>query len=95
MALPNHVVKLGDRGDLLLPEDALSAIDVAPGDKVRITIDHRRNELRIDRFVDDLWAEATKDKPKKDFDDLLSEQRKRTQAAKDVFDRRFKPKEQE
>jgi hypothetical protein len=82
---------LGSGGELKLPPDVLEALGIEPEDKeVEIFVDTRRKQLRIERHVDDPWAEALKEKPEKGFEDLMSDQEQREADAQDLFDRKLK-----
>lgn len=78
---------IGSDGRVLLPKEALDAIDVEPGAHVKLFIDTRRRSLRIERHVDDVWGEALKKKDGKSFDDILAEQKQREKEAEDIFRR--------
>lgn len=75
-----------------LPPEALEALDVEPGGELSLEIDTRRKQLRLERHVDDAWAEAMKEKPQKGLEDLMDEQKRREEAAKELFEKRVKDK---
>jgi len=88
MAKKGIKLKVGPNGEIRFPKEALDALDVDPGGDVKLFIDTRRKILRLERHVEDVWAEALQPKEQKDFDDILQEQQKRDQDAADLFDRR-------
>ncbi len=90
MANKGIPLKVGPDGSVVLPKDALDAIDVSAGGDVKLFVDTRRKSLRIERHVDDVWAEALGPRTQKNFDDVLSEQRQREKDAEDIFNRRSK-----
>jgi hypothetical protein len=77
-------------GTVKLPPDALEAIAWEPGEQVRIVVDTRKKEIRLERHVDDVWAEALRPKQQKGFDDLMAEQSKRDADAKELFERKLR-----
>ena len=85
-----RTIKVGANGEIKLPQDVLEAIGHEEGEDVRIFVDTRRKQLRIDRHVDDPWADALKAKDEKDFEDLMGEQKDREDAAKKLFDEKLK-----
>jgi len=85
-------LKLGGGGELKLPAEALEALELEPGGEVTLEIDTRRKQLRVERHVDDAWAEAMKEKPQKGLEDLMDEQKQREEAAKELFEKRVKDK---
>ena len=85
-----RTLDIGANGEIRLPEDAMRTLDVAPGEKLEISVDTRRKMIRLERYVDDPWAEAMKTKEEKGFEDLASEQDKRDAAASELFDRKLK-----
>jgi len=85
-----RTLDIGANGEVRIPDDVLRALDIGPGEKVEIVLDTRRKQLRIERFVDDPWAEAMEQKPQKGFDDLLSEQSKREQDAEKIWEEKLK-----
>jgi len=90
MADPTRHLKLGPKGELHLPDEALHALDLKPGESVKLRIDARHKVLHLERHVDDPWAEALRDKQAPGFEDLLHEQKKRDEEAKRQFDQRMK-----
>ncbi len=85
-------LKVGGAGEVKLPPEALEALDVEPGGEVSLEIDTRRKQLRLERHVDDAWAEALKEKPQKGLEDLMQDQKQREEAAKELFEKRIKDK---
>jgi len=83
---------VGKNGEVRLPPDALEALGLEAGEQVRLTIDTRRHEIRLERHVDDAWGEALKEKKGKDFTDLWDDQSKREEEAKRIFDEGLKKK---
>lgn len=83
-------LKLGGGGEVKLPPEALEALDLEPGGEMSLEIDTRRKQLRLERHVDDAWAEAMKEKPQKGMEDILDEQKQREEAAKEIFEKRLK-----
>jgi len=83
-------LKVGAAGEVKLPPEALEALDLEPGQELSLEIDTRRKQLRIERHVDDAWAEAMKEKPQKGLEDLMDEQKQREEAAKELFEKRVK-----
>ena len=96
MAKPKPLIlELGAHGEVRLPDDALRALEVQPGEKLSLRIDTRHKAVRLERHVDDPWAEALKQKKQDGFEDILGAQKQRDQDASDLFDKRMKeaPKE--
>lgn len=85
-------LKVGATGEVKLPPEALEALELEPGGEMSLEIDTRRKQLRLERHVDDAWGEALKEKPQKGMEDLLDEQKKRDEAAKEMFEKRLKDK---
>ncbi|MHC4134006.1 MAG: hypothetical protein ACYTDU_12070 [Planctomycetota bacterium] len=86
-----RTLPLGSRGELKLPPDVLEALGIVPEDKeVEIFVDKRRKQIRLERHVDDPWAEAMEKKPEKGFEDLMADQQQREADAEDLFDRKIK-----
>jgi len=83
-------LKVGAAGEVKLPPEALEALDLEPGQEMSLEIDTRRKQLRLERHVDDAWAEAMKEKPQKGLEDLMDEQKRRDEAAKELFEKRVK-----
>lgn len=81
---------VGRDGSVKLPQDAMEALDLAPGEQVELRIDTRRKQIRLERHVDDPWKEALKQKDEKGFEDLMSEQKAREAEAERLFDQRSK-----
>ncbi|MDH3590461.1 MAG: hypothetical protein OER88_01185 [Planctomycetota bacterium] len=86
----HRLLDVGAGGVVKLPPDALEAIALEDGEKVRIVVDTRRKEIRLERHVEDVWAEALKPKEQKGFSDLIDEQAKRDEDAKKIFERKLK-----
>jgi len=84
-----RIFDLGKDGSLKLPPDMLEALELEPGQKVRVFLDTRRKELRVERHVDDPWAEAMKRKQGPDFDDLFADQSRREAEADRIFDEKM------
>ncbi len=85
-----RTLKVGKNGEVKLPPDVLEAIGHEEGEDVRIFVDTRRKQVRLERHVDDPWADALKQKDEKGFDDLMDEQKGREDAAKRLFEERLK-----
>lgn len=85
-----RTLTVGPEGEVKLPSDALEAIGWEPGEKVEIHLDTRHRRILLERHVEDAWAEALKRRPEKGFEDILSEQARREQEAKEIFERRLK-----
>ncbi len=85
---PARTLTIGPQGEITLPEDVLQMLDVAPGEKVEFRIDTRHKSVRIERHVDDAWAEAMQPKEQAGFEDILDEQTKRERDAERLFDKR-------
>lgn len=85
-------LRVGAAGEVKLPPEALEALELEPGGEMSLEIDTRRKQLRLERHVDDAWGEALKEKPQKGMEDLLDEQKKRDEAAKEIFEKRLKDK---
>jgi antitoxin component of MazEF toxin-antitoxin module len=86
-----RTLPLGSGGELKLPPDVLEALGIEPEDKeVEIFLDKRRKQLRLERHVDDPWAEALRQKPEKGLEDLMEDQAQREADAKELFERRLK-----
>ncbi|MGH7163718.1 MAG: AbrB/MazE/SpoVT family DNA-binding domain-containing protein [Planctomycetota bacterium] len=87
MAKHPRILKVGKNGEIVLPPDVLEALMVEAGGQVEIHLDERRKSLRVERHVDDAWAEAMKEKPKPAFEDLLADQKDRQDSARRLFDK--------
>ena len=87
---PVRKLKIGPDGKIQLPPDVLEALEASPGGDLEIFVDTRRKQVRLERHVEDPWAEATKERKQKGFDDLISDQEKRDQEASDLFDAKLK-----
>jgi antitoxin component of MazEF toxin-antitoxin module len=85
-----RTLDIGKDGSVRLPDDVMRALDLAPGEKVEIYLDTRRKAVRLERHVDDPWAEAMKQKPEKGFDDLMTEQQKREAEAERIWKEKLK-----
>jgi hypothetical protein len=86
-----RTLPLGSGGELKLPPDVLETLGIEPEDKeVEIFLDTRRKQLRVERHVDDPWAEALRQKEERGFEDLMSDQQQREADAEDLFDRKIK-----
>ena len=86
-----RTLPLGADGALELPPDVLAALGIEAEDtEVEIYVDTRRKQLRVERHVDDPWAEALKEKEQKGFDDLHAEQAERDAEAKRIFEEKLK-----
>lgn len=83
-------LKIGGAGEVKLPPEALEALELEPGGEMSLEIDTRRKQLRLERHVDDAWAEALKEKPQKGLEDLMQDQKQRDEAAKELFEKRLK-----
>lgn len=90
MAEMHRILKLGPKGEVALPDDVLEALDVGPGGELRLFLDTRRRQVRLERHVADAWEEALRRKPEKGLEDVLGEQVKREQEAKALFEKRLK-----
>ncbi len=53
-----RLLKVGKNGEVKLPLDVLDAIGHENGEDVRIFVDTRRKQIRLERYVDDPWADA-------------------------------------
>ena len=84
-----RILDLGADGSLKLPPDVLEALELEPGQKVRVHLDTRRKEIRVERHVDDPWGEALKKKQGPDFDDLFADQSRREAEAERLFRERM------
>jgi len=82
--------RIAPDGSLKLPPDALDALGAEPGDEVRLFVDSRKKVVRVERYSDDPWADALKEKKSKGLDDLFAEQQKRQAAADDLFSQRLR-----
>jgi antitoxin component of MazEF toxin-antitoxin module len=85
-----RLLKVGEGGTVKLPPDAMEHLGLEPGESVQIFVDTRRKQIRLERHVDDPWAEALKQKPETGFDELMDEQAERDEAANRLFDERLK-----
>jgi bifunctional DNA-binding transcriptional regulator/antitoxin component of YhaV-PrlF toxin-antitoxin module len=86
-----RTLPLGSGGELKLPPDALEALGIEPEDKaVEIFVDTRRKQIRLERHVDDPWADALKKKEEKDLEDLMADQEQREAEAQELFERKLK-----
>lgn len=89
MADPVVHLRLGRRGEITLPEDALHALGAKPGDRLKLRIDSRHKVLHLERHVDDPWEEALQEKKAPDFEELMTDQQKRDAEAKRLFEERL------
>jgi len=89
---PARTLTVGSNGEVTLPADVLRLLDVAPGDAVELRLDTRGHAVRLERHVEDAWAEALKPKPQKGLEDVLDEQSRREREADDLFERRLREK---
>ena len=87
--------KIESDGSLRLPPEALAALGAEPGDDVRLFIDTRRKSVRIERHSDDPWADAMKDRPSHDMEDLFAQQKRREAEADDIFQNRLRKSKKE
>ena len=86
-----RTLPLGPGGELKLPPDVLEALGIEPEDKVvEIFLDTRRKQIRLERHVDDPWAEAMRNRPERGIEDLMADQEQREADAEDLFDRKLK-----
>ncbi len=86
-----RTLPLGPGGEVKLPPDVLQALGIEPEDKeVEIFVDTRRKQLRVERHVDDPWADALKEKDQKGFEDLMADQTQREADAQDLFEKKLK-----
>jgi len=86
-----RTLPLGSGGELKLPPDVLEKLGIEPEDKeVEIFLDTRRKQLRVERHVDDPWAEALRQKEEPGFEDLMADQQQREADAEDLFKRKLK-----
>ncbi len=92
MTEKHRKLHIGKAGEVKLPPDALESLGVEPGDQVRLTVDTRKREVRLERHVEDAWGEALKEKKGKDFTDLWEDQSKREEEAKRIFEEGLKKK---
>lgn len=92
MADPVVHLRLGQKGEITLPEDALYALGAKPGDRLKLRIDSRHKILHLERHVDDPWKEALEEKSTPGFEELLTDQQKRDAEAKRLFEERLKQK---
>ncbi|MGQ0612134.1 MAG: hypothetical protein ACT4PV_00070 [Planctomycetaceae bacterium] len=90
MADPTRFLKLGPKGELQLPDEALQALELKPGESVKLRIDARHKVLHLERHVDDPWSEALKGKKGRELEDLLTEQKQRDAEATRLFEQRLK-----
>ena len=90
MAAKPRILNLGPNAEVQLPDDVLEALDLEPGGQLKLFVDTRRKQIRLERHVEDAWGEALKKKPEKGFEDLVSEQKARDAAASELFDNRLK-----
>ena len=95
MAKKPLILDLGANGEVRLPGEALEALEIQPGEKLALRIDTRHKQVRLERHVDDPWAEALKQKKQDGFEDILGAQKQRESDAADLFDKRVQnaPKE--
>jgi len=87
---PPRLLDVGPDGSVRLPADVLESLEIAPGGKVALNVDTRHKVIRLERHVEDPWAEALRDKNTKGFDDLLSDQEARDREAHRIFEERLK-----
>jgi len=85
-----RLLRVGKEGELRLPADAMETLGLEPGEQVEIFVDTRRKQVRLERYVDDPWAEAMKKKQEAGIDDLLDQQAERDAAAERLFEERLK-----
>ena len=87
--------KIESDGSLRLPPEALAALGAEAGDEVRLLIDTRRKSVRIERHSADPWADAIKEKPSHDMDDLFAQQKRREADADEIFQKRLRESKKE
>jgi len=83
-------VLLAPDGSVKLPPEVLEALGAEPGDTIRLFVDRRRKSVRLERFSEDPWADALREGPARDIEDLLSDQKKRQSEAEDLFDKKLR-----
>ncbi|MHC4225254.1 MAG: hypothetical protein ACYSX0_12435 [Planctomycetota bacterium] len=84
------LVDVSGDGEIRLPPEAIEVMELKPGEQVELFVDRRRKQIRIERHVEDAWSEAMKKKQEKDFEDILSEQTDRENAATEFFEKKLK-----
>ena len=82
-------------GSLRLPPEALAALGAVPGDELKLFIDTRGKSVRIERHSVDPWADAMKDKPSQDMEDLFAQQKQREAEADETFQKRLRDSKKE
>jgi hypothetical protein len=84
------LLKIGQGGEIHLPPEAMELLELEPGHQVKLFLDKRRKQIRLERMVEDPWGEAMDRKSEKGFEDILGEQKDRDQEAADYFDKKIK-----
>jgi len=92
MADPAVFLRIGPKGEIVLPENALHALGASAGEQLKLRVDSRHKVLHLERHVDDPWSEALKDKRAPGFEDLLDDQKQRDAEAKRTFEQKLKEK---
>ncbi len=87
-----RLLDVGSKWEVTLPADAVEALGLESGEKVQLYIDVRRKAIRLERHVDDPWADALKDKDTPGFEDLMKDHQSREDDAKKHFEKRLKEK---
>lgn len=90
MAETHRIVRLGTKGEVTLPPDVLETLDLEPGGELKLFLDTRRKQVRLERHVADAWEEALRKKPTKGLEDVLGEQTQRQEEAQSLFEERLK-----
>ena len=82
-------IKLEADGSLRLPPEALQTLGAEPGDEVKLFLDNRKKQIRMERTSGDPWADAMRENKPKGMEDIFADQQQREAAAEDIFKRKL------
>ncbi|MHC4548032.1 MAG: AbrB/MazE/SpoVT family DNA-binding domain-containing protein [Planctomycetota bacterium] len=85
-----RTLPVGPHGEVKLPADVLEALGLQAGEQVEIHVDTRRKQVRLERHVEDAWAEAMREKSQKGLEDLMADQAQREEDANRIFEEKLK-----
>ena len=82
-------IKIEADGSLRLPPEALQTLGAEPGDDVKLFLDNRKKQIRMERTSGDAWADAMRETKSKGLEDIFADQQKREAEADDIFKRKL------
>lgn len=85
-----HIIEVGSGGRIQLPKEVMKAIDVVPGNQIKIEVGTGHASMTR-HLVKDPFAEAAK-KKKHDIKDLMAQQEARKKEAARLFEKGVKEK---